>query len=121
MNLFTTRIIASVTGTIVLALCGSLFYVAGQNSELHNELSRIRDELTTVKKQNTTLTQTTDQAIDQIIEFRRQEDSSLLKAVKKCSCDTPIATAIKNPALKKPEGQGETQDPSPPTDPTDYR
>lgn len=50
MNL-TTKIIAAITSTVVLALTGAIFYVAGQNSELREELSQKSTELTTSKQQ----------------------------------------------------------------------
>lgn len=66
MDLFTTKIIAAITGTVVLALTGAIFYVAGQNSELREELSRTKNELTTNKQQVKTLESTIDQAHSRI-------------------------------------------------------
>lgn len=69
MNL-TTKIIAAITSTVVLALTGAIFYVAGQNSELREELSQKSTELTTSKQQVKTLSLIIDQAHDRMLNLK---------------------------------------------------
>lgn len=65
MNL-TTKIIAAITGTIVLALTGAILYVAEQNSELREELSQKSAKLTSSEQRVKTLSLIIDQARDRI-------------------------------------------------------
>lgn len=82
MNL-TSKIIASVAGSIVLALGYSLFCIAGQNSELQNELSRTKSELTSSKRQVKALESVVDQAHDRIGTLSAQKDVAELLSSRK--------------------------------------